>query len=57
MALAVPAHFAEPIPHAHDEFDEAIYVLSERPLVVGDHKPREAAPGSMFVAPSGHRLQ
>ena len=23
MTLAVPAHFAGPIPHAHDEFDEA----------------------------------
>ena len=27
MELTVPPHFAGPIPHAHDEFDEAIYVL------------------------------
>lgn len=28
MELLIPAHFAGPIPHAHDEFDEAIYVLT-----------------------------
>jgi mannose-6-phosphate isomerase-like protein (cupin superfamily) len=55
MELAVPAHFAGPIPHAHDEFDESIYVLSGRLLVVGDGEPQEAGPGSMFVAPRGHR--
>jgi mannose-6-phosphate isomerase-like protein (cupin superfamily) len=55
MELTIPAHFAGPIPHAHDEFDEAIYVLSGRLLVVGDDEPQEAAPGSMFVAPRGHR--
>lgn len=55
MELAIPAHFAGPIPHAHDEFDEAIYVLSGRLLVAGDDEPQEAAPGSMFVAPRGHR--
>ena len=51
----VPGRFAGPIPHAHDEFDEAIYVLSGRLLVIGDGEPQEAAPGSMFVAPRGHR--
>jgi mannose-6-phosphate isomerase-like protein (cupin superfamily) len=55
MELTIPAHFAGPIPHAHDEFDEAIYVLSGRLLVVGDDEAQEAAPGSMFVAPRGHR--
>jgi quercetin dioxygenase-like cupin family protein len=55
MELTIPAHFAGPIPHAHDEFDEAIYVLSGRLLVSGDDQPQEAAPGSMFVAPRGHR--
>ncbi len=55
MELAIPAHFAGPIPHAHDAFDEAIYVLSGRLLVAGDDEPQEAAPGSMFVAPRGHR--
>src|SRR5262249_39728683 len=55
MEITVPGHFAGPIPHAHDEFDEAIYVLSGRLLVVGDDGPEEAVPGSMFVAPRGHR--
>ena len=55
MEITVPGPFAGPIPHAHDEFDEAIYVLSGRLLVVGDGEPQEAAPGSMFVAPRGHR--
>ena len=55
MEITIPGHFAGPVPHAHDEFDEAIYVLSGRLLVAGDHEPQEAAPGSMFVAPRGHR--
>jgi quercetin dioxygenase-like cupin family protein len=55
MEITVPGLFAGPIPHAHDEFDEAIYVLSGRLLVTGDDGPEEAAPGSMFVAPRGHR--
>jgi quercetin dioxygenase-like cupin family protein len=55
MEITVPAHFAGPIPHAHDEFDEAIYVLTGRLLVNGDDGPEEAGPGSMFVAPRGHR--
>jgi Cupin domain len=40
---------------AHDGFDEAIYVLSGRLLVLGDDEPQEAPPGSTFVAPRGHR--
>jgi len=55
MEITVPGRFAGPVPHAHDEFDEAIYVLSGRLLVIGDGEPQEAAPGSMFVAPRGHR--
>jgi len=55
MEITVPGHFAGPVPHAHDEFDEAIYVLSGRLLVLGDDGPAEAMPGSMFVAPRGHR--
>lgn len=54
MEIAVPAHFAGPIPHAHDEFDEAIYVLDGRLLVAGDGE-LEAGPGSMFTAPRGQR--
>ena len=53
MEVTIPAHFAGPVPHAHDEFDEAIYVLRGRLLVAGDDAPQEAAPGSMFVAPAG----
>jgi hypothetical protein len=30
MEITIPGHFAGPVPHAHDEFDEAIYVLSGR---------------------------
>ena len=58
MELTIPGHFAGPIPHAHDEFDEAIYVLSGRLLVAGDDTPQEAAAGAMFVAPRapGHGL-
>jgi quercetin dioxygenase-like cupin family protein len=55
MEITIPADFAGPIPHAHDEFDEAIYVLSGRLLVAGEHEPQEAVPGSMFVAPRGYR--
>jgi mannose-6-phosphate isomerase-like protein (cupin superfamily) len=53
--LTIPPHFAGPIPHAHDEFDEAIYVVSGRLQVLGDGDPAEAAAGSMFLAPKGHR--
>jgi uncharacterized cupin superfamily protein len=55
MQLTVPAHFAGPIPHAHDAFDEAIYVLRCRLLVAGNDEPQQAAAGSMFVAPRGQR--
>ena len=40
MELTIPDHFAGPIPHAHDEFDEAIYVLSGRLLVAGQDAGR-----------------
>jgi mannose-6-phosphate isomerase-like protein (cupin superfamily) len=55
MEMVIPANFAGPIPHAHDQFDEGIYVLRGRLLVAGDGEPQEAAPGSMFTAPRGHR--
>ena len=55
MEITIPAGFAGPVPHAHDEFDEAIFVLTGRLQVFGDAEPREAIPGSMFVAPRGHR--
>ena len=55
MEITVAPHFAGPIPHAHDDFGEAIYVLSGRLLVLGDDEPQETPPGSMFVAPRGDR--
>lgn len=55
MEITVPPQFAGPIPHAHDAFDEAIYVLAGRLQVTGDDQPQEAAAGSMFVAPRGRR--
>ena len=55
MEIAVPPRFAGPVPHAHDTFDEAIYVISGRLQVIGGGDPREAAAGSMFSAPRGHR--
>ena len=54
MEIVIPAHFAGPIPHAHDEFDEAIYVLRGQLQVTGDQTV-EAAAGSMFTAPRGSR--
>jgi mannose-6-phosphate isomerase-like protein (cupin superfamily) len=54
MEIVIPAHFAGPIPHAHDEFDEAIYVLRGQLQVMGD-QTLEAAAGSMFTAPRGSR--
>jgi mannose-6-phosphate isomerase-like protein (cupin superfamily) len=55
MEIIIRANFAGPIPHAHDQFDEGIYVLHGRLLVAGDGEPQEAASGSMFTAPRGHR--
>ncbi len=54
MELLIPPHFAGPIPHAHDGFDEAIYVLRGQLQVTGD-QTLEAAAGSMFTAPRGSR--
>jgi quercetin dioxygenase-like cupin family protein len=54
MEIVIPAHFAGPIPHAHEEFDEAIYVLRGQLQVTGD-QTLEAARGSMFTAPRGSR--
>jgi quercetin dioxygenase-like cupin family protein len=54
MEITIPAHFVGPIPHAHDQFDEAIYMLGGRLRVTGD-QALEAGPGSMFTAPRGSR--
>jgi mannose-6-phosphate isomerase-like protein (cupin superfamily) len=54
MEIVIPAHFAGPIPHVHDGFDEAIYLLRGQLQVTGD-QTLEAAAGSMFTAPRGSR--
>jgi mannose-6-phosphate isomerase-like protein (cupin superfamily) len=55
IEMTVPARFAGPIPHAHDTFDEAIYVLDGALRVIGDHGVADTPAGSLFVAPRGHR--
>jgi mannose-6-phosphate isomerase-like protein (cupin superfamily) len=55
MEITIPPRFPGPIPHAHDGFDEAMYVVRGRVLVVGDDEPHDAVAGSMFVAPRGRR--
>jgi mannose-6-phosphate isomerase-like protein (cupin superfamily) len=55
MEIAVPPWFAGPVPHAHDEFDEAIFVLAGQLQVIGDGQPQEARAGSMLAAPRGRR--
>ena len=55
MEIIIPAGFAGSAPHAHDQFDEGIYVLRGRLMVAGEDEPQEAAAGSMFTAPCGHR--
>src|ERR1700749_4926298 len=52
MELSVPARFAGPIPHAHDEFDEAIDVLSGRLMVGGTGELEEAQPGTPRQPPA-----
>jgi uncharacterized cupin superfamily protein len=54
MEIVIPEHFAGPIPHAHDEFDEALYVLRGQLQVTGD-QTLESAARSMFTAPRGSR--
>lgn len=54
--MTVPPRFQGPIPHVHDTFDEAIYVVTGRLLAgTGTDEPGEAATGAMLVAPRGVR--
>jgi quercetin dioxygenase-like cupin family protein len=46
MQITVRAHFAAPIPHAHDDFNEAIFVVRGHLLVAADDQPQEAAAGA-----------
>jgi mannose-6-phosphate isomerase-like protein (cupin superfamily) len=53
--LTVPAGFPGPPPHAHDLFDEAIYVLDGSVVVTGDEEPLQIGVGELFVAPRTER--
>jgi hypothetical protein len=55
MEITIPPHFAGAIPHAHDAFDEAIYVLSRHLLVVGDDEPYTQRRARCSQHPAGSR--
>ena len=52
MQITVPAHFAGPIPHAHDEFDEAIYILRGRLLYQPVRPSGRVAATAKMTAPA-----
>lgn len=53
--MVIPSRFAGPVPHAHDCFDEGIFVLSGRLRILADDEESELAAGSMLVAARGGR--
>jgi mannose-6-phosphate isomerase-like protein (cupin superfamily) len=54
--ILVPAGFRGPIPHAHDTFDESLYVLEGRLLAGVEYdEPAEAPAGSLLSALRGTR--
>ena len=53
--MVIPARFSGPIPHAHDSFDEGIFLLAGRLRVVAGQDEAELSAGSMLVAPRGDR--
>jgi quercetin dioxygenase-like cupin family protein len=53
--VVVPARFGGPIPHAHHEFDEALYILDGTLVVTHGHEEVEAGPGAFFLAARGIR--
>src|SRR6516162_7245115 len=54
--LVVPAHFRGPLPHVHDTFDEAIYVVEGTIMAGTGWDPASEAPaGSMLSATHGTR--
>jgi mannose-6-phosphate isomerase-like protein (cupin superfamily) len=54
--ILIPAGFRGPIPHAHDTFDEALYVVEGTLLAgVNEDEPAEAPAGSMLTALRGTR--
>lgn len=52
MEITVLPRFAGPLPHAHDDFAEAIEVLDGQLRVIGDQE-LEAGPGSVLAARAG----
>jgi quercetin dioxygenase-like cupin family protein len=54
--MVIPAGFRGPIPHAHDTFDEALYVVAGAIMAgVNDDEPAEAPAGSLLTALRGTR--
>ncbi|MBL7500637.1 cupin domain-containing protein [Frankia sp. CNm7] len=54
--IEIPAFFRGPVPHVHDTFDEALFVVSGTLLVTtGTADPEEAPAGSFINAPRGTR--
>lgn len=53
--MTLPPHFRGPVPHAHDEFDEAILVVAGRLMVLADRTEDVAEPGALLMAPRGQR--
>lgn len=53
--MTIPPRFSGPIPHAHDSFDEGIFVLDGRLRVLADEAESVLEPGAMLVAPRGGR--
>jgi len=52
----IPARFAGPPPHHHDDFDEALYVLEGAlTMTVGRAEPEPAPTGTLIFAPRGVR--
>jgi hypothetical protein len=58
MEIIIPANFAGPIPHAHDQFDEGIYVLHGRLLVAvtASRRKQRQVPCSPHLAGAGTAL-
>ena len=54
--FTVPAHFAGPPPHIHDDFDEAFYVLDgELTMVLDRSESTLVTAGGLIHAPKGRR--
>ncbi len=53
--MTLPPRFGGPIPHAHDQFDEAILVVSGRLMVLAGQDEDVAEPGALLMAPRGQR--